>query len=259
MDSNHEKLLDELKQIGHWHHRINLGENIFTNENKNAPNPETKWNLIEPFVPKDLSGKSVLDIGCNSGFFSVQMKKRGAARVVSVDKLDDAIKQTNFLSEWYDVDLEVVKEEAHIYCLTTEEQFDYVLFLGLFYHLKYPVLVLDRLSEMTKSRLYFQSQVVGPEISKFQPDDDYSDGASINKSKNFPKLFFIEKKYLNSPGNWWLPNESAMISLLRNAQMKIIARPSKAIFVAEPNQTFGKKIVQKNLVFPKYGKRGFIH
>ena len=33
-------------------------------------------------IPADLSGKSVLDIGCNGGFYSIQMKRRGAARVL---------------------------------------------------------------------------------------------------------------------------------------------------------------------------------
>jgi len=84
MDSMHEKLLEELDSLGNWHHRIDLGEGNFTTQNQKSPNPEAKWNLFEPHIPSDLSGKTVLDLGCNSGYFSVQMKKRGAAKVVSV-------------------------------------------------------------------------------------------------------------------------------------------------------------------------------
>ncbi len=259
MDSYHKELLKELKQIGSWHHKIKLDDGIFTSEDEWSYNPETRWKLIEPYVPKDLSGKTVLDLGCNSGYFSVQMKKRGAARVVSVDNFETAIKQTEFLSKWFKVDLEIVKEEAHVFCLTTAEQFDYVIFLGLFYHLKYPVLVLDRLAEMAKSRLYFQTETVGPIVEEHFPKEDYSraEGDVINESTDFPKLLFIEKKYINGPGNWWVPNDPAVISMLRNSKLNVLARPSRDTFVCEPKKTYGKKIIEKNLVFPKYGKGGF--
>lgn len=260
MDNSNEKLLEELNTLGNWHHKIYLGNGKFTTENQSAPNPEEKWKLLEPYVPEDLSGKTVLDLGCNSGYFSVQMKKRGAQKVVSVDNEDLALNQANFLSRWFNVELEFVKQEAHIYCLTTEEQFDYVLFLGLFYHLKYPVLVLDRLAEMTKSRLYFQSAVAGPKVSEYTPKDNYSmeEANEINKQENFPKLLFIETKFRGGPGNWWLPNDSAMMALLRSANLNIVARPAQAIYVCEPKEKYEKKVFQK-LVFPGYGKKGVDH
>jgi len=258
MNSTQKILLQELDSLGNWHHRVNLGDGKFTTDNQSAPNPQEKWKLLEPYVPEDLSGKTVLDLGCNSGYFSVQMKLRGASHVVSVDNEDLALKQANFLARWFDVELEFVKQEAHVYCLTTDQQFDYVLFLGLFYHLKYPVLVLDRLAEMTKSRLYFQSAVVGPKISEYTPKENYSNEErdELNKMEDFPKLLFIETKFDDSPGNWWLPNDSAIIGLLRNAQLNIIARPARAVYVCEPKQTFGKNVFQK-LVFPGYGKSEF--
>ena len=262
MNNIQKKLLEEIEKVGPWFHRIDLGEGIWTcsksifNENVLAPNPEEKWKLIEPYIPKDLTGKTVLDLGCSSGFFSIQMKKRGAKQVVSVDFLDEAIKQTDFLSRWFNVELDIVKSEAHVFCLTTEERFDYVLFLGLFYYLKYPVVVLDRLGEMTNSRMYFQSATIGQKISEYIPQDDYSRDnlKSINDDNDFPKLLFIEKKFGNDPTNWWLPNDSAMISLLRNAKLKIIARPSKSVYVCEPENGYGKTVYQNKLIFPNYGK-----
>ena len=62
---------------------------------------------------------------------------------------------------------------------------------------------------------------------------------------------------LDSLGNWQLPNDSAIIALLRNAQLKIIGRPSKEVFICQPTKTFGKKVVDKKLVFPGYGKGSF--
>jgi len=255
MENHQKNLLEELKTIKNWHHKIDLGDGISTPA-VSPTNPEAKWNLIEPFIPSDLTGKTVLDLGCNSGYFSVQMKKRGASRVVSVDNYDDAIKQTNFLAKWFDVELEVIKQEAHIYCLTTNEQFDYVLFLGLFYHLKYGVLVLDRLANMTKSRLFFQSATIGPKINEYVPDEDFTknDNELYYKMEDFPKLYFIEQKYRGGAVNWWLPNDSAILSLLRSSGLKIIARPSKEVIVCDSDHCFGDVVIDK-MIFPKFGKR----
>jgi len=234
-----------------------LGEGIFTQSKRpwGQESPEYKWQILEPFIPKDLKGKTVLDLGGSSGYLAMKMKKRGASKVVAVDFSNDALKQTTFISKWFNVDLEIVEEEAHVYCLTTDEQFDYIFCLNLFYHLKYGVLVLDRLAEMTKQRLYFQSSTVGPLIEKYEPKENYlvDDSDSMNSSEEFPKLLFIEKKYQNDVTNWWLPNDAALISLLRSAKLKIVSRPARQVFVCEPNEPYGKKSYKK-CVFPQYGK-----
>lgn len=257
MNEYHKKLLEELPTLGHWHHAIDLGEGNYTNKEKVAVyNPETRWKQIEPYIPSDLSGKTVLDLGCNSGYFSIKMKQRGASRVVSVDSFEDiSIKQPKFLSKWFDVDLEVVKEDAYVYCLTTEERFDYVLYLGLFYHLKYPILILDRLAEMTKCRLFFQTIIVPPEISDFEPEENYSieeKNTKIN-TLEFPRMMFLEKKFNNDLSNWWVCNQAAVMSLLRSARLKIVAKLEKTVYVCEPDNPYGKKVYSK-LVFPKHGK-----
>jgi len=71
----------------------------------------------------------------------MKMKKLGAERVVGVDYLERCIEQARFVAKWFDADLELVQEDAYTYCLTKDEQFDYVLCFGLFYHLKYGVVV----------------------------------------------------------------------------------------------------------------------
>jgi len=93
MDDYHKKLLDELPSLGTWHHIIDLGEGIKTSKHQHSGyDPEKRWKHIEPYVPKDLTGKSVLDLGCNSGYLSMKMKKRGASRVVAVDSFEKSNK-----------------------------------------------------------------------------------------------------------------------------------------------------------------------
>ena len=118
-----------------------------------AYDPIERWKLFEPYLPDDLNGKSVLDVGGNSGYFSLRMKQRGAGRCLMVEPILDFVDQAHFVFSQFGVEVETVNEDVHAYVLTTDERFDYVLFLGLFYHLKYPVLVLDRLAEMTRTYL----------------------------------------------------------------------------------------------------------
>jgi len=258
LDDYHKKLLEELPNLGSWHHAIDLGEGYRTvNKEYSAYNPEDRWKLIEPFIPEDLSGKTVLDLGCNSGYLSMKMKKRGAERVVAVEPSLEAIKQAKFLAKWFDVEFEIIQNDAHVYCLTTDERFDYVIFLGLFYHLKYPIIVLDRLAEMTKSRMFFQTVRFGPLKPDYVEKEDYTleEKNEINNSPDFPKMFFVERKFIHDLSNWWLTNEPAVISLLRSARFKIIDNPGGTIYICEPDNPYGKKVYDK-LVFPKYGKEG---
>jgi len=256
IDDYHKELLQELPSLGLWHHTIDLGYGLTTNPNQEAAyNPEMRWKLIEPYIPNDLNGKTVLDLGCNSGFFSVKMKQRGASKVVAVEYVPNAIAQTKFLAKWFKVDLEIVQEEAHVFCLTTEERFDYVIYMGLFYHLKYPILVLDRLAEMTKSKLFFQTIFVPPNIPDFIPKENYTkeEQNTLINSLDFPRMMFLEKKFNNNLSTWWVSNQAVVISFLRSARLKIIAKLEKGIYVCEPDNPYGKKVYSK-LVFPKHGK-----
>lgn len=257
MDSYHKKLLEDLPSLGSWYHNIDLGEGYFTNKANVGYNPEGRWKFIEPFVPKDLSGKTVLDLGANSGFFSMKMKKRGASHVVCVDPFPIRTKQAEFISKWFDTELEIIQKDATVYCMTTEERFDYVIFLGTFYHLKYPVLVLDRVAEMTKNRMFFQTTMLKSDPS-YVPNESYyrGDDDELN-SVDFPKMYFIERKYNDDINTWFIVNDAGMTSLLRNARFNIIARPGDEIFVCEPQNTFGKKTFNK-LVFPRHGKNEFV-
>src|SRR3954447_16226773 len=83
--------------LGPWFHNIELIEGVWT-----APNhflgdyPAIKWRSFADAIPHDLTGMSVLDIGCNGGFYSIEMKRRGAARVIGIDSDERYLAQARF-------------------------------------------------------------------------------------------------------------------------------------------------------------------
>ena len=93
------QLTERIVALGDWFHNININ-GIWT-----APNhflgdfPNVKWKNISKAFPEDLAGASVLDIGCNGGFYSIALKKRGAGRVLGVDVDDRYLKQARFAAE----------------------------------------------------------------------------------------------------------------------------------------------------------------
>lgn len=248
----------ELRSLGWWYQHFAFPNGVKTGTG--APpgyDARSRWSFIEAFVPDDLTGKSVLDLGGNAGFFSIQMKLRGAQRCVLVDPFEIAIKQAGFAARQFGVSLELVMEDAHTYCLTTEERFDFVLFLGLFYHLKYPGIVLDRLAEMTRERIYIHSHVIGHKREPFisRPDYKRKSDDPLLEHPGFPRLAFVEEQYNEDSTNWWIPNRTGMEAMVRSAGLRIVDRPHRQIIVADPEVYFGKQVYSK-LVFPRYGKKG---
>lgn len=185
----------EVQALGWWYQHFELPCGVWAgNGEEPSYRPEMRWRLLEPHVPADLTGQSVLDVGGNAGYFSIQMKRRGAKRAVLLEPYVEFVRQARFAARQFGVKLEIVNEDVHTYCLTTEERFDYVLFLGLFYHLKYPVLVLDRLAEMTKQKMLFQSHLIGSAHDPYPAQANYARGAddALIDDPAFPRLMFIE-------------------------------------------------------------------
>src|SRR5271169_6293788 len=81
-----EQIRERVRALGWWYQCFELPGGVMTSPGAPpAYYPETRWNLIQPYVPEDLRGKTVLDVGGNAGYFSVQMMKRGAAHCTIVE------------------------------------------------------------------------------------------------------------------------------------------------------------------------------
>jgi len=221
---------DILERLGPWYHNVVFTPGVMSNPS-NSDYPASRWRVLAPLIPADLRGKSVLDIGCNSGFFSLEMKKRGADRVVGVDIMPHLLAQSRFASHWFDLPLELHECGAYdVQSLGSE--FDIVVFIGVLYHLKHPLYALEQIASICKETMYFQSVIRGS-AGDIEPRDDYPvNEVDAFNHPNWPKLYFIEKKFNGDESNWWFATRSCLKAMLRTSGFRTIEDTSNSeIFV----------------------------
>ena len=232
-DIDRDELTRRIGELGDWFHNLDL-YGVRT-----APNhflgdfPNVKWKHIKSAIPEDLTGASVLDLGCNGGFYSIQMKQRGAARVLGIDVDDRYLNQGRFAAKTLGLDIEF--EKRSVYDVDTiEGQFDYVFFMGVFYHLRYPLFALDKVIKKVRKTLIFQTMIRGSEESKETKSDYHFWNKEIFSDPDFPQMYFIEHSYANDPTNWWIPNRAAAEGMLRSSGLEIVAHPESETWVCAP-------------------------
>ncbi len=170
-----------VRELGRWFHNIDLKGVRTAPDHFLGDYPAIKWRRFAHAIPEDLSGKTVLDIGCNGGFYAIEMKRRGADRVVAVDFDDIYLNQARFAAEVMGADIEFRKLSVYDVALL-KEKFDVVLFMGVFYHLRHPLLALDLIWEhVAKDILVFQSMLRGPDVvAPVQDDYPFSEVSTSN-------------------------------------------------------------------------------
>ena len=94
-----EEIRRKVIELGDWFHNLDLGGVQTAPHHFLGDYPACKWRAFADAIPADLSGKTVLDIGCNAGFYSLEMKRRGAARVVGIDSDPVYLAQARFAAE----------------------------------------------------------------------------------------------------------------------------------------------------------------
>lgn len=226
-----QQLKEQIEQLGPWFHNLTLLGVQTAPDHFLGDYPAVKWRNFETALPYDLSGKSVLDIGCNAGFYSLEMKRRGAARVLGIDHDELYLKQARFAAATLGVDVEF--REMSVYELASlGEQFDLVLFMGVFYHLRHPLLALDILRQhVAKDWIVFQSMLRG---SRTRPaiDKDYPFWKTdMFEQPGYPKMHFVEEMYSGDPTNWWIPNRACAEAVLRSAGFRVVDHPEPEVFV----------------------------
>lgn len=229
---------ETIESLGPWFHNFHLPGGLQT-----APNhflgdfPGRKWREIESYLPRDLSGWRCLDIGCNAGYYSFELAKRGAS-VLGIDSEPLYLNQANWIAENFYPKNAPTFVQMQIHDLARfRERFDLVLFMGVFYHLRYPSLALDTVAKLVRGILVFQtltSDDAGaddPVPPVFRPVDDYPiTERAIFQHPGWPKLAFVEKKYSNDDTNWFVPNHAAVEAMLRSTGFEKIDRVAHEVY-----------------------------
>lgn len=224
-------LKERITALGPWFHNLHL-EGIET-----APDhflgdyPQIKYEHFSDALPRSLEGKTVLDIGCNAGFYSIEMKRRGADRVVGIDTDEHYLAQARFAAQVLKIDVEFrCKSVWELGSLN--ERFDLVLFMGVLYHLRHPLLALDLIHEHVARDLFlFQSMQRGSRaIAHVDPDYDFHAELHFD-APGYPKMHFVEYRYSHDETNWWVPNRACVEAMLRSSGFSIESQPEDEVYL----------------------------
>jgi tRNA (mo5U34)-methyltransferase len=224
----------EIRTLAPWFHNIRLPDGRQT-----APDhplgdfPAFKWEQIGGWLRQDMSGLTVLDIGCNAGFYSVALVRRGA-QVVGIDSDPHYLRQAAWVRAQFGIDEERLSlRQMQVYELSRlEGEFDVVLFLGVLYHLRYPLLALDMVAQKVRDVLVLQTLTMPGEEALETPEDLSLTQRELMSRPDWPKMAFIEHRLEGDPTNWWAPNDACIKAMLRSSGLEPIGAPGHEIEVA---------------------------
>jgi tRNA (mo5U34)-methyltransferase len=226
----------EIAALGPWFHNLHLPDGRQT-----APGhplgdfPASKWRQIEAHVPADLSGWRALDIGCNAGFYSFALAARGA-EVVALDVDPRYLRQARWAATRLGLAERVRFRQGTVYELARErDAFDLVLFTGVLYHLRHPLLALDIVARRVARLLVFQTLTMPGAQALDGPRDLDLDERALLAAPGWPRMAFLEHRLEGDPTNWWAPDPACCEALLRSSGLRVVARPGHEIYLCEPD------------------------
>jgi tRNA (mo5U34)-methyltransferase len=225
-----------ITDFGPWFHNLHLPDGTQT-----APDhylgdfPAFKWKELAPHLPESLGGWSTLDIGCNAGFYSFELARRGA-RVTAIDVDPRYLAQAQWAARQFGLEDQVEFKQMQVYDLAhIDGTFDLVLFMGVFYHLRYPLLGLDIVAQKVKHLMVFQTLTMpGEEVYEYTYDRGMNDREAMHEP-GWPKMAFLEHRFAGDPTNWWIPNHACVEAMLRSSGLHVTMRPGHEIYLCEPD------------------------
>lgn len=234
--TNGSRRQDEIASLGEWFHNLHLPDGAQT-----APDhplgdfPAYKWEHLSAHIPHDLTGWTVLDIGCNAGFYSFELAKRGAT-VTGIDRDPRYLAQAEWAARQYGLEDRVTFRQMQVYDLAhIDETFDLVLFMGVFYHLRYPMLGLDIVSQRVRRMMVFQTLTMpGDEVYENIYDLHFGNRERM-LAPGWPKMAFIEDTFAGDPTNWWAPNHACVEAMLRAGGMRVTKAIGQEIYLCAPD------------------------
>jgi tRNA (mo5U34)-methyltransferase len=243
-----EELLEGIHRLDPWFHRIELAPGVLTKTEsvagEPADHPRETWDIVKNCLPADLSGKSVLDVGCNAGFYSVEAKRRNASHVVGVDAMRREIMQAEFVRRALGLDIEFRALSVYDLGVTSVGRFDVTLALGLIYHLKHLVLGLEKLAQVTKDTLIVETALLPKRPKVLGSASRQAEYVVGGLKRPLHTIGWIENppEAAESAYNWFLPSLDGAVALLRavgfrNVEVFAVQGDRAVIVCRDPDAT----------------------
>jgi tRNA (mo5U34)-methyltransferase len=155
---------------------------------------------------------------------------------VAVDLDDHYLRQARWARAQFGVEDRVELRRLHVYeLLRLQQRFDLVLFLGVLYHLRYPLLALDTVAACVERLLVLQTLTAPGEDVITPPHDLALEERAQLTEPGWPSLAFIERSLEGDPTNWWAPNHACVEAMLRASGFEVVERPGHELYVCRPH------------------------
>jgi tRNA (mo5U34)-methyltransferase len=206
---NVETMRQAIAKIPAWYHRLDFGNGVVT-----PGYSATTWGVSGDLVglPASLTGKSVLDVGSWDGFYAFEAERRGASRVLATDSFAWTTAKAGFNLARQILDSHVEDMYIDVLDLSPDRvgRFDVVLFLGVLYHMRHPLLALERVAAVCIDHLILETHIDLLDLPR-------------------PAMAFYPGTELNGDdSNWCGPNPAMVLAMLKTVGF------SKAVMFAGP-------------------------
>ena len=159
-----------LVENGNWHAPFDFGDGLRTQPWHVERRFRRRLRLLQ--IPEDLSGKTVLDIGAWDGFFSFEFERRGAKRVLSIDTFawdKGGLECFLFAREHFKSKVEYQRLDVHDLSPSDVGTFDLVFCAGVLYHMRHPLLALEKIRSITAGQLILETHQLIPAMHEHVP------------------------------------------------------------------------------------------
>ena len=234
-------LSQDIRELGPWFHNLHLpGGEQTAPDHAYGDFPAFKWREIAPHIPQDLRGLTVLDIGCNAGFYSFELARRGA-QVTAIDIDPHYLRQARWAAQQFGLEDHVAFHQMQVYEVADlPGEFDWVWLMGVLYHLRHPLLALDVVRRKTRGRMVLQTMTMpdtGPSQPSLPPHDLGLDERERLQAPGWPRMAFIEHRLADDPTNWWAPNSACVQAMVRSAGFDVEAQLAHETWMCTANRS----------------------
>lgn len=181
----------------HWFHRIELAPGYYTPGIVRHGPDGGDWPTTRFLLPPDLTGKSVLDVGCADGFFSFEAERRGARLVIAADTWSalhcphttvSGKEPIKLARELLNSKIFIITEPAEVVSVLS----DVVLLYGVIYHSKRPLDILEAAARCAKETLIIESAVADGDDApclRWRPNHNNDPTNQLYPNRAFIQLF----------------------------------------------------------------------